>query len=291
MDSLCGFNNIGNTCYLNSALQLLINCTVLTKILLSYNFKSDKLNIIKNFLEEYKKSNCISPINIKNLVAEKKQEFANFNQNDSHEFLITLLDIMEEEFKKENENIKVGETSVKEIINVLLGTTVSSIIYCEPLDKKSKTKVAENILSLSIPKENNVTLENCIDKYTEIEYLKDESKWFDDETNQYYDAYKRLYLKSLPKYLIIHLKRFSFFSSSNKNNDPVIVGDSLVIRENIYKLTGIIIQEGNANSGHYYSIINNNNKWYMCNDSSINEISDIWRYKDRGYVYLFNKQK
>ena len=62
MDKLCGFNNIGNTCYLNSALQLLINCTVLTKFILSFNFKSDKLNEIKNFLQKYKSSNVISPI-------------------------------------------------------------------------------------------------------------------------------------------------------------------------------------------------------------------------------------
>ena len=42
MDKLCGLNNIGNTCYLNSALQLLINCTVLSKFMLSFNFKSEK---------------------------------------------------------------------------------------------------------------------------------------------------------------------------------------------------------------------------------------------------------
>ena len=29
----------------------------------------------------------------------------------------------------------------------------------------------------------------------------------------------------------------------------------------------------------------------MCNDSSISELSDIEKYKNKGYVYLFNKQK
>ena len=101
MDKLCGFNNIGNTCYLNSALQLLINCTVLTKFISSFNFKSEKLNEIKNFLQKYKSSNVISPIDIKNIVAQKDEKFAGFNQNDSHEFLILLLEIIENELKKE----------------------------------------------------------------------------------------------------------------------------------------------------------------------------------------------
>ena len=290
MDKLCGFNNIGNTCYLNSALQLLINCTVLTKFILSFNFKSDKLNEIKNFLQKYKSSNVISPIDIKNIVAQKDEKFASFNQNDSHEFLILLLEIIENELKKEDE-ANIGEVNIKNLVSTLFSTTVSSIIYCEELDKKSKNKIEENILSLPIPNKDHVTLNDCIEKYTEIEHLSGDSKWYDDSSKKYYNAYKRLYLKSLPKYLIINLKRFSFFSRSNKNNSPVYVDNTLNIRDHQYKLTGIIIQDGNANFGHYYAIINNNNKWYMCNDSSISELSDIEQYKNRGYVYLFNKQK
>lgn len=290
MDTLCGLDNLGNTCYLNSAIQLLCNCTVLVKLLSSFNFKSNKLNIIKQFLNNYKRSKSISPIEVKNLVAEKDSKFSGNKQHDSHEFLIILIEIIEDELKNEDE-INISDISIKKIINVLFSTTVSSIIYCEELDKKSKTRIEENILSVPIPKKENVTIEDCLDKYSEIEHLSGDSKWYDEDSNTYYDAYKRLYLKSLPKYLIINLKRFSFFSSNSKNNTNVIVNNELKIRDTTYKLTGIIIQEGSANFGHYYSIIQNNNKWYLCNDSNISEINDINSYKQKGYVYLFNKQK
>ena len=290
MDTLCGLNNLGNTCYLNSAIQLLCNCTVLVKLLTSFNFKSQKLNVLKKFLNSYKKSNTISPIEIKNLVAEKDNKFFGNEQHDSHEFLIILLEIIEDELKEEDE-ISISDVSIKKIINVLFSTTVSSIIYCEELDKKSKNRIEENILSVPIPKKENVTIEDCLEKYSEIENLTGDSKWYDEDSKTYLNAYKRLYLKSLPKYLMINLKRFSFFSSSNKNNTNVIVNEELKIRDTTYKLTGIIVQEGNANFGHYYSIIQNDNKWYLCNDSNVSEVKDINSITKKGYVYLFNKQK
>jgi len=101
MDQLIGFNNLGNTCYLNSALQIIINCTVLTKVILSQSFKSEALNTYKKFLIEYKTAkpgSAISPVNIKNLVGSKDKKFLNFQQHDSHEFLINLMELLEEMF-------------------------------------------------------------------------------------------------------------------------------------------------------------------------------------------------
>ena len=57
----------------------------------------------------------------------------NFQQHDSHEFLINLLELLEDELKKE---YKTNPSSIlgielNELMSNIFDTTVSSIIYCE----------------------------------------------------------------------------------------------------------------------------------------------------------------
>ena len=296
MDNLVGLNNLGNTCYLNSALQIIVNCTVLTKVILSQSFKSEALNTYKKFLIEYKtckEGNSISPIDIKNLVGTKDKKFLNFQQHDSHEFLINLMELLEDELKKEYQETKSSILGIKleDLMSNIFDTTVSSIIYSEETEEKSKNRIGEKILSLPIPNSRNVSLDDCLDLYTKIEKLTGDSQWHSEKENRKVDAYKRLYLKSLPKYLLIQLKRFTFFSSSNKNNNDVIVPTELKIKNHKYELRGIIFHMGGAGGGHYISIIKLNDKWYACNDNSVSEINNISNFLNKGYTYLFVKQK
>ena len=39
-----------------------------------------------------------------------------------------------------------------------------------------------------------------------------------------------------------------------------------------YKLTGVIVHSGVAESGHYYSYIRKNGKWYEFNDTKVREV-------------------
>lgn len=296
MDNLVGLNNLGNTCYLNSALQILVNCTVLTKIILSQSFNSDIINKYKDFLIEYKNTpngGSISPNLIKNLVGSKNKKFLNFNQHDSHEFLINFMELLEDEFKKEYKESKLNILGIKlgDLMSNIFDTTVSSIIYSEETGEKSKNRTGEKILSLPIPNNEIINFEDCIELYTKIEKLTDDSKWFSEKENKKVDAYKRLYLKDVPKYLLVQLKRFTFFSNSNKNSKEVLVPLNLKIKNYNYELRGIIFHIGGASGGHYISLIKLNKKWFTCNDNLISEIENINNFLNRGYTYLFVKQK
>ena len=46
---ICGFQNVGNTCYFNSALQCLLNSDKFNEYIINNNFKN------KNLISEYKK--------------------------------------------------------------------------------------------------------------------------------------------------------------------------------------------------------------------------------------------
>lgn len=292
--NVCGLNNIGNTCFMNSALQLIVNCTVLTKFILNNNFKSKKINCYKKFLVDYLSNNVITPNTIKQMASSENNIFAGYQQQDAHEFLITLIDIIYDELKKEFKDKDDNILGIKnsKLVDVILDTNVSSIIYCEEISEKSKTKIGEKILSLSIPrKKKKITLEDCIEKFTEIEKLSGDCQWFNDKDNKYYDAYKRLYIKSYPKYLIIHLKRFDYTYGASKINSHVKMDLNINLKNESFSLRSIVVHMGNVGGGHYINILNKNGEWYVCNDSNISKVKNINNFLNEGYIYLYVKDK
>ena len=132
-----GFNNIGNTCYLNSGLQMLVHNKDLCNLIISLSNKSTVLDQIATFIKEYHDGNSgsITPSIIKSLVSERNDMFSGFQQQDSSEFIIFFLDYLNIEINKvlpDNKNVldKIFEinmtTSTK--CKVLSCLTVSNVI-------------------------------------------------------------------------------------------------------------------------------------------------------------------
>ena len=180
---------------------------------------------------------------------------------------------------------------MNDLIGSLFDIGISSVIYSEETNEQSKNYNNERILSLPIKKGDNVDLNDCINEFLKVERLDGDSKWLSEKENRQVVAYKRLILKKLPKYLIIHLKRFSYFSSSNKNNKVVKCYEKMIIEGRNYELRGIIFHSGTANGGHYISIIRLNGLWYLCNDGTITKLDNMENYLNYGYIYLYVKQK
>ena len=202
------------------------------------------------------------------------------------------MEILEDEFKNNfNKGEQICKINLNELISSLFDIGITSIIYSQETNEQSKTYINERILSLPIKKGDNVDLDGCIDEFLKVEKLDGDSKWISIKENKKVVAYKRLILKKLPKYLIIHLKRFSYFSTSNKNNKIVKCYEKLVIDDRIYDLRGIIYHSGTSNGGHYISVIKLNCEWYLCNDGTITKLDNIENYLNYGYIYLYVKQK
>ncbi|XP_038054457.1 ubiquitin carboxyl-terminal hydrolase 15-like [Patiria miniata] len=111
---LCGLSNLGNTCFMNSALQCMSNVPLLTEYFLTEAYK-DELNynnplgmhgeIAKSYAELIKQmwSGSYSytvPRNFKMQVGRFAPQFSGFQQQDSQELLAFLLDGLHEDLNR-----------------------------------------------------------------------------------------------------------------------------------------------------------------------------------------------
>ena len=111
---VCGGRNLGNTCFMNSSIACLSNCTELTTYFLTKKYENDINEKNKeglggklakawyNLLDQYWNSRISAgnPSEVKSCVARKAHKFAGFSQQDSNEFMTEFLSLLNEDLNK-----------------------------------------------------------------------------------------------------------------------------------------------------------------------------------------------
>lgn len=109
-----GFNNLGNTCFMNSALQCLSNTPELTEYFLTDRYvpEINRTNLLgmkglvaesyANLLKDVwsGKYSVISPVDFKTTIGKFRPQFSGFNQQDSQELVSFLLDGLHEDLNR-----------------------------------------------------------------------------------------------------------------------------------------------------------------------------------------------
>lgn len=252
---LTGLQNLGNTCFMNSALQCLSHCYELSQFLMKGDYKN-KLNKKPEslILMEWDKlremiwsENCIiSPggfLSSVQKVAKLKGRtlFTGYAQNDLPEFLQFLLETFHMAIAREvnmsisgevlNDTDKLANTCYKmmrtmykkeysELLKLFYGIHVSEV---QSLTSDYVNLRPEPFLTLDLGLPENsinqgvqITLLDCFDRYTAKEDLEDPVT-VDDETGKKEKVSKRIIFWSLPDILIITLKRFSNHRQKNQS--------------------------------------------------------------------------
>ena len=269
-----GIINIGNSCYLNSSLQLLFNSKDFREI--------NKDNLIGVNINSYINGSLFNPINVKNIVAKLNTQFASFGQEDSYEFMIYLLDYID--------NLdKITHNKLYDLFGI--NTTIN--IKCKMLNclKESVHTETELFLQLPLPLNNNILhLTDLYREYKKIEKLVNDTAYSCENCKKKTIARRKTITTKWPNNLIIVLKRFN--NQMKKDNRQIII--PLEWRHN-YKLKGGIIHSGSYGGGHYIYFGKEDNKWYIANDSNISLINDIDGFINNtasyGYIYLYEKNE
>ena len=240
-----GIDNLGNTCFLNSCLQVLNHTYELNEIL-NAKQKITKTDIPDaSILHEWNDlrgvmwsgNGIVSPNKFVHNVHEiaklkNKEIFTGWTQNDMPEFLLFMIDCMHNSYsrsinmkingKKENQ---VDEMAVRcydmlksiyskeysEIMDLFYGIYMSEIISKD--GKKQLAVKPEHyfILDLSIFYGDTLAknIYDCFDMYSKSEIMEGENAWFNEKTGQKEEIKKQIVFWNFPKILVISLKRFS----------------------------------------------------------------------------------
>lgn len=246
---LSGLANLGNTCFMNTCLQVLSHTYELNILLDSDHYKTHIKDIpdsvLLNEWNELRKllwaNNCvIAPKRFvhamhKVAMAKKANVFLGFSQNDVSEFILFLIDCFHTSLSREVKFCVKGKADnatdelavqcfqtiqriytkdYSEIWNLFYAIQVSEISRLDDGRILSTTPEPFLTLDLPIPRDHKTpTLTDCLNLYVEGEQIDTYKP--DDTKDDVLSVKKRIMFWSFPKILIIDLKRFN--ASFRKN--------------------------------------------------------------------------
>lgn len=279
MSIIKGLNNMGNTCYLNAGLQMLIQNKDFCQIISEST--DQEIMLLSKFIKDYynkNNNNSLSPEIVKNIVVKRNNMFRGFSQEDSSEFIIFFIDYINS--KTNNQINKLFKIKSKQTIKCKVK---SCLTLSNSFDEN-------NYLILPINPEH-ATLDDCYREYKIHEKLEDKEMYFCDNCKEKRIASRKVEIIDWSTHLIIILKRYN---NNLKKIDKSI--DIPLLWRRGYELKGAVIQSGSLNGGHYIYVgktieEDGSTNWKLCDDGNIYKIDEsrAQLYFNRAIILYYKK--
>ncbi len=336
---LTGLANLGNTCFINSCMQVLSHTHELnhfldkndgeykTKLTAYHNKEyllDSKLLVEWDNLRKlmWQNDQLISPggfIKAIQYVAKhkKKDIFTGYAQNDLPEFLLFILETFHNGMRREVDMVIKGQIKTEkdgmavkcyEMMKTMYSKEYSEIldifygIHVSKIEKNGEIMSIKPepyfIIDLPIQMKGGLTIYNCFEKYCEGEKLEGENGWLNEKTNAIEDVERKIVFWSLPKVLVLDLKRFT--PDGRKIQVPLDIELELDLSNFVdgydsdqykYELYGVCNHSGGTRGGHYTSTVRvNADDWYLFNDTNVSKQEFTGKNNTSGYCLFYRKK-
>uniref|UniRef100_A0A8C2YMQ1 Ubiquitin carboxyl-terminal hydrolase n=1 Tax=Chinchilla lanigera TaxID=34839 RepID=A0A8C2YMQ1_CHILA len=152
-------------------------------------------------------------------------------------------------------------------------------------------------------KKTSVALRDCIELFTTMETLGEHDPWYCPNCKKHQQATKKFDLWSLPKILVVHLKRFSYNRYWRDKLDTVVEFPVRALnmsefvcdpsaRPYVYDLIAVSNHYGAMGVGHYTAYAKNkfSGKWYYFDDSNVSLASEDQIVTKAAYVLFYQRR-
>lgn len=275
-------------------------------------------------MRQLREQRFIVPKSFKNTLSKKNKRFAGYSQQDSQELLNFMLDEFielpdhvqtpkEEKEGKEKHNKPVF-TGIRKLLRDTFFGTYGQVINCQECGNNTDTLFYHNNIILPVPRDSSkqfnrlrsrdrtknshktISIADCFKQYSKNEVFDNNNKILCEKCKTKTKSIKSMHLEYIPELTILMINRFE---GLRKINEPIRIYSKINLDGYPLKLISTVNHSGSVGGGHYTSYVSRSwddddgnyvERWFMANDSSINEVDKESILEDpRIYLAIYER--